>query len=198
MHPDFETLITGFIENKIGIAENFLSTHLSGHLKDHLLELHRSKTFHAAEVGNRHKHIQNSGIRGDQIYWLDKKHNNPFENEVFTLIEDFIRYLNRSCYAGITDYEFHYTYYPTGAFYKKHLDQFHSDSDRKYSLITYLNSHWKDCDGGELVIHNDTKIKKINPTQGKTVFFKSNELIHEVLLTHQPRISITGWLKSKR
>ena len=30
---------------------------------------------------------------------------------------------------------------------------------------------------------------------GKTVFFKSSELAHEVLLTNKARMSITGWLK---
>ncbi len=37
----------------------------------------------------------------------------------------------------------------------------------------------------------------LRPTQGKAVFFKSNELEHEVLLTNQTRISITGWLKGR-
>ena len=31
---------------------------------------------------------------------------------------------------------------------------------------------------------------------GKSVFFKSNELEHEVLVTYLPRMSITGWLKT--
>jgi SM-20-related protein len=30
---------------------------------------------------------------------------------------------------------------------------------------------------------------------GKSVFFKSSELVHEVLTTNKPRMSITGWLK---
>jgi SM-20-related protein len=37
--------------------------------------------------------------------------------------------------------------------------------------------------------------QKIAPEQGTTVFFKSNELQHEVLVTQQQRMSITGWLK---
>ena len=36
----------------------------------------------------------------------------------------------------------------------------------------------------------------LSPTNGKIVFFKSSELAHEVLLSNQPRMSITGWLKS--
>ena len=64
-------------------------------------------------------------------------------------------------------------------------------------MISYLNSNWKDADGGELLIHQLDNNQKISPTQGKTVFFKSNELVHEVLVTQNTRMSITGWLKSE-
>jgi len=46
------------------------------------------------------------------------------------------------------------------------------------------------------MIHQENNNQKISPTQGKTVFFKSNELVHEVLVTQNTRMSITGWLKS--
>jgi Rps23 Pro-64 3,4-dihydroxylase Tpa1-like proline 4-hydroxylase len=63
-------------------------------------------------------------------------------------------------------------------------------------MISYLNSDWQETDGGQLLIHQNYNNKKITPTQGKTVFFKSNELQHEVLVTQQRRMSITGWLKT--
>jgi len=50
--------------------------------------------------------------------------------------------------------------------------------------------------GGELQIHHADHLQNISPTNGKSVFFKSSELAHEVLLTHVPRMSITGWLKT--
>ena len=62
-------------------------------------------------------------------------------------------------------------------------------------MIMYLNDNWQDGDGGELLIHESKNNIKISPTQGKTVFFKSNELVHEVLETQERRLSITGWLK---
>ena len=110
-------------------------------------------------------------------------------------IEDFIKYLNNSCYAGITGYEFNYSLYEKGSFYKKHLDQFQNNTSRQYSIISYLNSDWIEGDGGQLMIHQPNNNQTISPTQGKTVFFKSNELAHEVLVTQQRRMSITGWLK---
>jgi SM-20-related protein len=59
-------------------------------------------------------------------------------------------------------------------------------------MIMYLNI---DVDGGELRIYQGNKWQDITPNAGKSVFFKSNQLEHEVLITHLPRMSITGWLK---
>jgi SM-20-related protein len=195
MEKDFETLIAGFIENKVGISNHFLSDNLSNHLKQNLLALFDEKLLVVAGTGNAEKLNHNSAVRSDSIYWLDRKHENQYENEFFDQIEDFIKYLNKSCYAGITGYEFHYSLYEIGSFYKKHLDQFQNNSSRQYSLISYLNADWSEGDGGQLMIHQPNNDQTISPTQGKTVFFKSNELVHEVLVTQQRRMSITGWLK---
>ena len=98
--------------------------------------------------------------------------------------------------TGINGYEFHYALYETGSFYKKHIDQFRNNPSRQYSMIIYLNTDWVAGDGGQLSIHQVGKAsQEIDPTGGKTVFFKSSELEHEVLVANKPRISITGWLK---
>ena len=196
MENSFEALIATFIENKVGISEHFLSTKLANSLKQNLIVLNQKSLLMAAGIGNSDKLSYDGAIRSDSIYWLDKKHNNAFENEFFAQIEAFILYLNQSCYAGITGYEFHYSLYESGDFYLKHLDQFKNNPSRKYSMISYLNSNWQESDGGELLIHQADHNQKISPTQGKTVFFKSDELVHEVLVTQNTRMSITGWLKS--
>ena len=196
MENNFETLISTYIENKVGISEHFLSNTLANNLKLNLIALNTKSLLVEAGIGNAEKVAYDGAIRSDSIYWLDKKHNNAFENEFFALIEEFILYLNRSCFAGITGYEFHYSLYESGDFYLKHLDQFKNNPSRKYSMISYLNADWQESDGGELLIHQLDNNQKIAPTQGKTVFFKSDELVHEVLVTHNTRLSITGWLKS--
>ncbi len=195
MDASFETLIASYIENKVGISNHFLSDGLCQHLKANLETLNANNLLLKAGVGNDSKLQHNSLIRSDTIYWLDKKHNNIHENEFFEKIEAFILYLNQSCYAGITDYEFHYSLYEAGDFYKKHLDQFQDNSSRQYSMISYLNADWETKDGGELQIYQTNNNQTIAPTQGKTVFFKSNELEHEVLVTNERRMSVTGWLK---
>jgi Rps23 Pro-64 3,4-dihydroxylase Tpa1-like proline 4-hydroxylase len=192
---EFEVLISSFISEKVGIANHFLSNELSANLRQNLVSLIEKKQLTKAGVGNEKKLLFDDSIRSDSIYWLDRKHDNEFENDFLDQIDDFIIYLNRSCFAGITGYEFHYSLYEIGGFYKRHIDQFQDNSSRKYSMISYLNDDWQKCDGGELVVYQTYNNKNITPTQGKTVLFKSNELQHEVLVTQRQRMSITGWLK---
>ncbi len=92
-------------------------------------------------------------MRGDKIYWLDKSHNNEFENQFLEHAQDFIDHLNRTCYTGINACEFHYAVYEKESFYKRHKDQFRNDDSRKYSLITFLNDDWQTSDGGQLHIY---------------------------------------------
>lgn len=195
MENSFEDLIASYIKDKVGISKHFLSNNLANHLKENLISLNKDRLLISAGIGNSEKLSFDGTIRSDSIYWLDKKHNNAFENAFFVQIEAFIDYLNSSCYTGITGYEFHYSLYEPGDFYLKHLDQFKNNPSRKYSMISYLNSDWQESDGGELLIHQLNNNQKINPTQGKTIFFKSDELVHEVLVTNNTRMSITGWLK---
>ncbi len=192
----FDTLIDSYIENKVGIAEGFLNKVLLAHLKENLQLLHTGNQLQRAGTGKNENFEQNKLFRNDIIYWLDRKHNNIHENSFFDLMDAFIVYLNATCYTGITAYEFHYTLYETGSFYKTHLDQFQNNDSRKYSIILYLNTEWETADGGELCIHHAAHLQNIAPTNGRIVFFKSNELPHEVLVTNKPRMSITGWLKA--
>ncbi len=196
MQTQFDDLIDSFIETKVGLAENFLSESLAAHLKDNLLALYSDQQLLAAAIGNNALLVHDAKIRSDKIYWLDRKHDNAFENNFFDLIDSFVSYLNRTCYTGITGYEFHYAMYEKGSFYKKHLDQFQNNKSRAFSMIMYLNTDWQEKDGGELCIHHSDHLQMIAPVNGKCVFFKSSELEHEVLLTHAPRLSITGWLKT--
>jgi SM-20-related protein len=195
MEKDFEELIAGFLETKVGISENFLGDVLANHLKDNLADLILQKLLVPAGTGNASETTHNTRVRSDVIYWLDRSHNNSFENEFLDMVDDFVSYLNKSCYAGISGYEFHYSLYEPGSFYSQHRDQFQNNPGRKFSMISYLNADWQEAHGGQLVIHQSKNNQSISPTQGKTVFFKSNELIHEVLVTTHRRMSITGWLK---
>jgi SM-20-related protein len=195
MKTSFETLITSYIANKVGISEGFFSNDLCEHLKSNLLTLNANHQLQTAGIGNDGKMIYDNLIRNDKIFWLDKSNNNTFEDEFFDTMDAFVSYLNQSCYTNIKSYEFHYSLYETGSFYRTHLDQFEDDTKRQFSMISYLNANWKAQDGGELLVHQKNNNQSIAPTQGKTVFFKSDELEHEVLVTNERRMSVCGWLK---
>jgi SM-20-related protein len=192
----FNTLIDSFIKDRVGLTNNFLSVSLASHLKDNLVKLYQNNQLRSAGTGNEVIVNHDKLVRSDVIYWLDRSHNNLHENAFFDLMDSFVLYLNNTCYTGITGYEFHYTLYESGSFYTKHIDQFQQNGSRAFSMIMYLNADWKLGDGGELQIHHIDHLQNISPTNGKSVFFKSSELAHEVLLTNVSRMSITGWLKT--
>ena len=197
MEKVFDALIDSFLENKVGIQENFIPNSLLLNLRNNILELQNQGKLKRAGTGSNPTTNNLSNVRGDQICWLDRIHNNAVENQFLDILDNFIEYLNTTCYTGIKSYEFHYTLYEKGTYYHKHLDQFTNKDSRKYSLIVYLNEDWQENDGGELEIELNEQTYKITPTMGKCVFFKSNEIPHAVLTTQKNSLSITGWLKTK-
>jgi SM-20-related protein len=195
MHIKFEHLIETYLSNEVGMTDHFLTDALSLNLRDNLTQLYADNHMRHAGTGNAQQALQDKLVRSDQIYWLDRAHNDEHENAFFDVMDVFVLYLNSTCYAGITGYEFHYARYAEGAFYAKHRDQFKNENGRKFSMIMYLNEGWIPSDGGELCIHQNDVVQHISPDFGKAIFFKSDELEHEVLLAHKTRMSITGWLK---
>ena len=189
----FDELIDSYLATNVGTVSNFLSTALSAHLVDNINTLYAGDLLLSAGTGNNKLVNHDKLIRSDRIYWLDRQHNNIHENAFFDLMDSFVSHLNKSCYAGVTGYEFHYTLYEKGSFYKRHLDNFKQNGTRAYSMIMYLNA---EVSGGALRIYQDNGSRDISPNAGKSVFFKSNQLEHEVLITYLPRMSITGWLKT--
>lgn len=169
---------------------------LTDQLAQRIRFLHQSNQMTAARIGNHDNYDPAQKVRSDKIYWLDKNNQNDAENAFLQQMDVLMLYLNNSCYAGITGYEFHYTYYEVGMFYSKHLDQFKSNSDRKFSFVLYLNEDWLGSDGGALRAYIRNETIDVLPSMGSAVFFKSDELLHEVLPTNRPRLSITGWFKN--
>ncbi len=195
MNKQFDTLIDSFLDNNIGIDADFLNEKLSNGLQQNILQLEKNDMMTAAGIGNEQVKDVQQKMRGDKIYWMDKSHDNIYEQEFLSLVEDFIGHLNRTCYTGINGYEFHYALYEEGSFYKRHKDQFKNDSNRKYSLINYLNNNWLQEDGGQLLVYQNETVEHILPHSQTAVFFKSDEMEHEVTKANRSRMSITGWLK---
>jgi SM-20-related protein len=196
MNSRYEALIGSYIDNQIGICDHFLSIELAGQLRQNLLDLDQAGRMKAAGIGNQRIKDTSQIKRGDKIFWIENDTTIPSERAFLDQVDAFIHYLNDSCYTGINAYEFHYALYETESSYQRHTDQFQNNSDRKFSLINYLNTDWLEDDGGELCIYQPDKIEKILPRMQKAVFFKSDTSEHEVCKSSRPRMSLTGWLKS--
>jgi SM-20-related protein len=198
----FESIIDSLVDNKFAIADDFFTTSEVNLLRNNLMRKYDLDQFKKSAIGNTDKIII-EGVRGDFISWIDENNLDTAEQMYFTKVNNFIEYLNSTCYLGIVEGEFHYALYPDGAFYKRHLDVFQNDSRRTLSVIFYLNDDdWKVEDGGELVIYikdTDGTEKEVNvtPFGGRMVIFNSRELEHEVKIVSRPRKSITGWFKTR-
>ena len=195
MNRQFDLLIDSYLDTKIGVDASFLTQALSTGLQQNILKLQKEELMTSAGIGNEKIKDPGQKIRGDKIYWLNKNSPNIYEQQFLQLVENFIDHLNSTCYTGINAYEFHYAVYEEGSFYKRHKDQFKNDSNRKYSLINYLNENWLEEDGGQLLVYQNEETQSILPQSQTAVFFKSDEMEHEVAKANRSRMSISGWLK---
>lgn len=191
----YEELIEGLIQNQIGLSKRVFSKKLIQALRTNLLSNLQNGSMHPAGVGKNFTFKKDVLVRGDVIKWFDNDTSNKAEVEFLQIIKEFVSYLNQSCYTGINDFEFHYAYYDTGSFYRPHIDQFHKDAGRKFSFVTYLNEDWTEKDGGEFVAYVGQETKFVLPKEQQVVFFRSNEIKHEVKVATRSRMSIAGWLK---
>lgn len=202
LNPLYEKVITDLVEQQYSVVENFFSATEVLALRESLLVKYEEDMFKKSAIGNMANEVIVEAIRGDFIFWLDKSVCNSAERQFFDKINDFTAYLNRTCFMGIADQEFHYAVYPPGTFYKRHLDTFQNDSRRKLSMVCYLNDEdWLREYGGELTLYHTNEgvetALDIYPVQGRMVIFESQILEHEVKPVKQERLSITGWLKSR-
>ncbi len=197
----FESVINGILTDGYGIADDFLSPADVVVLARQLHHRKQTGQFHEAGTGNRQVLIIEYAVRGDEILWLNEDSATAEETHFLSRINAFMQYVNQTCYLGLRESEFHYALYPTGTFYKRHLDRFQTDSRRKLSVICYLNTNWQPADGGQLAIYlpnadGTGRTETILPIGGRMVCFESALLEHEVLPATRERLSLTGWLKT--
>lgn len=195
----FEKLIQGLIDQKYGCCDDFMSLGTTIGLQSNIESLFKTGEMKSSGIGSKDNFHEDKTIRGDKINWIEDGSVNEFEITYLTKIDRFIKHLNNSCYTSIKSYESHYASYEKNSFYKRHLDQFKNQKGRQFSIILYLNQDWKEEDGGNLCLYLDNgEQKKIAPFGGRMVFFKSDEMEHEVLPSFsRSRNSIAGWLKNE-
>lgn len=195
----YEVIIADLLKQQYSVVDGFFSNLEVENLRASLLQKYDEEEFKKAAIGNQFNELIVKTIRGDFISWIDESKATEEELPFFSSIETFTNYLNRTCFLGIRKREFHYALYPEGTFYKRHLDTFQNDDSRKLSIVCYLNDEdWLPEFGGELVIYKPEEEISIFPLKGRMVIFESQILEHEVKPVKRERLSITGWLKTRK
>ena len=145
----------------------------------------------------RNAAIQNgvvNNIRSDHILWLQPEF--QISHLHIQTLQQFSQILNRAFYLGIKDVEAHFACYHAGEFYTLHRDNPQDKNGRMISSVYYLHEQWQADWGGELRLqdkHGQWHI--IQPKPNRMALFQS-DLLHEVLISKQQRLSITAWLRS--
>jgi SM-20-related protein len=202
-----QQLITGIAHDGYCVVTDFLPPQKITLLANEAKRLLELGAMRRARTGQDMTVVPDSSIRGDFIHWLDEHSEattaaaNSVQQEYFALMQSLRENLNRELYLGLFDIESHFTIYPTGAVYRKHLDQFRGNTQRQVSSILYLNQDWHAEHGGQLRIYldgtEDAPYRDIEPAGGTLMLFLSGRFWHEVLPATKPRISLTGWLRTR-
>lgn len=193
MEQHFEAIADGLAERGFAIVNSFLTpAEVSAILQLDSFTNHAS--FKKAAIGKNQEKQINEAVRGDYIQWIDKKTAEPELLVYLERLQQLGTFLNRSLFLSLKDSEIHMTVYPTGTFYKRHLDQFRKDDHRILSVICYLNENWQENDGGQLRLYPGDETLDVQPTAGTLVCFRSDQLEHEVLPARRERLSLTGWM----
>lgn len=192
----YETIEQDIITSGISVIENALPISTIAPLLARIASL-PEHAFSEAGTGRKQDHTINQFVRRDVIHWLDPKH--PDESLWFDWMNGLKTHLNRSLMLGLFSYESHFAQYQPGAFYKKHLDAFKGQANRRLSTVLYLNPNWQPSYGGDLVVYKpdtpDEVLLKVTPNFGTLVVFLSEAFPHEVLPAQHLRYSIAGWYR---
>jgi SM-20-related protein len=152
--------------------------------------------FAPARIGRYGAERRRDHIRGDFTCWLNEPLL-PAERSLMQRLEELRLQLNRDAFLGLFELELHYARYPAGAAYSRHVDQPLGSTQRKVSLVLYLNPEWQSTDGGILRIHGaDDEFIDVEPIAGRMVCFLTPGREHEVLQAQCERLSISGWFRS--
>jgi len=151
--------------------------------------------FAAARIGGQGAQQRRESIRGDFTCWL-REPLLPMEQVLLRRMEELRLQLNREALLGLFELELHYAKYPPGSAYARHVDQPLGTSQRRVSLVLYLNPEWQRTDGGMLRIHDaQDGFIDIEPLGGRLVCFLTSGREHEVLEARSDRLSISGWFR---
>ncbi|MEQ1876650.1 MAG: 2OG-Fe(II) oxygenase, partial [Bdellovibrionia bacterium] len=135
------------------IYPDFLSPSELLETRDDLDTIQKAHGFHRAGVGHGTTLQVHETVRRDEICWLDRENRNEVQARLWGKVDRLQKELNSPpYYLGLDSFEGHYASYPSGGFYRRHLDRSINESSRVVSFVVYLNIDWKPGDGGRLRI----------------------------------------------
>jgi SM-20-related protein len=180
------------------VIPDFLPASLVSELATEVESCYQSGHLISAGTGQGQDKALRQEIRGDGICWLDAQQATPAQLDYLDRMEALRLEANRELQLGLFDLEAHFSRYPAGAFYRKHLDVFRADERRTLSVVCYLNKNWKAEEGGQLRLYvSDGQTVDVLPEGGKLACFVSTNTLHEVLPATRPRLSLTGWFRRR-
>ncbi|MBY8140372.1 2OG-Fe(II) oxygenase [Vibrio fluvialis] len=187
-----DALLDAIAEQGWFIWDDFLTAEQVQSLRDCAPE-----NWKRARIGRNDDLQRETTIRSDKIQWLSQNMAQPVQ-DYLERMEQIRQAVNRDFFLGLFEYEAHFAKYERGDFYKKHLDAFRGQENRKLTTVFYMNEAWQPADGGELKIYDldDQLIDTVAPVAGRLVVFLSEKFPHEVLPTHADRVSIAGWFRT--
>lgn len=195
----FDQLADMLSEKGYGVIDRFLSHEEFLQIKE-VADSHKEEgNFKKAGIGTAQDFQIDKQIRGDYIRWIDPTKAAAATQVYLGRMRELMQYINRTCFLSLKDVELHYTVYPVGTVYKRHLDQFRYDDHRRLSVICYLNEGWQPEHGGQLRMYlpqsdGSEEIVDVLPGGGKLACFRSDLIEHEVLPATRERYSLTGWM----
>ncbi|NVC62492.1 SM-20 protein [Vibrio sp. 05-20-BW147] len=186
-----EKLIDALITHGYYVWDDFLDPKSVAQLREAI-----PSQWKQARIGRNEDLVEATKIRSDKIQWI-KRDKEVAVDHYLDLMEEIRLSVNRYLYLGLFEYEAHFAKYEPGDFYQKHLDSFQGQENRKLTTVFYMNEHWNEGDGGELLVYDldDQLLEKVPPVSGRLVVFLSEMFPHEVLTSHINRYSIAGWFR---
>ena len=184
------------LEQGIAVCDDVLSTSVLAGLREDALRELKEGNYRPARVGKGIRRERIVEVRTDRIRWLERATATDAQLAYWAMVDELRRGLSSFFRVHMERTEAHFAVYPEGAFYARHFDQFRGVGNRILSVILYLNPEWVPGHGGELRVHPPEGVPvDYAPLHGRLIVFRSDEVDHEVLVSHRQRVSLTGWMR---
>lgn len=183
------------IDHRICIFDDVISKSIQIDLLNIANNNYKSGDFSPARIGKGISKKLIQDIRGDMIYWIEDWSPSAL-SEVKIILDEIMIFGRKGLYMPLKRFESHFSFYPVGSFYLKHVDRHQLNPSRLLSAVLYIGEMDGDA-AGELVVYSndkETSPRIIKPQPRRLVVFDSS-LEHEVKVTKQPRWSLTSWFR---